>query len=94
MGHVRALQPARCRRRRDNLGRWEAAVVRGPRTDQYLTAAGNDSLSPAQLVAAFSDRLGSSLNGSVLCPHSGPLDSDCDGVDDAQDSYPSNYRWH
>jgi hypothetical protein len=72
-----------------NLGRWEATVVRGARA----TAFGNGSPSPAAAVAAFSDRLGASLNGSVLCPHSGPLDSDCDGVNDTVDTYPYNFRW-
>jgi hypothetical protein len=72
-----------------NLGRWEATVVRGSRA----TAAGSASLSPAAAVAAFSDRLGASLNGSVLCPHSGPLDSECDGVSDTVDAYPYNFRW-
>jgi hypothetical protein len=73
-----------------NLGRWETTVVRGPR----VAALDSDSLSPAQAVAAFSDRLGPSLSGSVLCPHSGPMDSDCDGVIDTRDTYPYNYRWH
>jgi hypothetical protein len=72
-----------------NLGRWEATVVRGPR----VTALGDASLSPAAAVAAFSDSLGPSLRGSVLCPHAGPLDSDCDGVKDTQDLYPYNFRW-
>lgn len=72
-----------------NLGRWETTVVRGPRVDALDTA----SLSPAAAVAAFSDRLGSSLNGSVLCPHSGPMDADCDGVIDTRDAYPYNFRW-
>lgn len=72
-----------------NLGRWEATVVRGARA----TALGSGSLSPAAAVAAFSDSLGPSLNGSVLCPHSGALDSDCDGVNDSADAYPYNFRW-
>ena len=72
-----------------SLGRWETTVVRGSRA----TALGSGSLSPAAAVAAFSDRLGASLNGSVLCPHSGPLDSDCDGVNDTVDTYPYNFRW-
>jgi hypothetical protein len=76
-----------------NLGRWETTVVRGTQTNPWLMRFGNDSASPAGMVSAFSDTLGPSLNGSVLCPHSGPLDSDCDGVNDAQDLYPRNFRW-
>jgi hypothetical protein len=72
-----------------NLGRSETTVVRGPR----VATVDSSSLSPAAAVAAFSDRLGSSLNGSVLCPHTGPADSDCDGVTDTRDLYPYNYRW-
>ena len=72
-----------------NLGRWETTVVRGPRAAAFETG----SVSPAAAVAAFSDRLGPSLNGSVLCPHAGPLDTDCDGVNDTADSYPYTFRW-
>ena len=81
---------------RYNLGTWRATVVYGSMTDSWISAMGNGSsgASPAALVAAFSDRLGPSLNGSVLCPHSAANDSDCDGVPDTEDSYPHNFRWH
>jgi len=79
-----------------NLGQWETTVVRGRLTDSWISAMDNGSSgpSPAALVAAFSDRLGPSLNGSVLCPHSGPSDYDCDGVPDTQDSDPYNFLRH
>ncbi len=77
-----------------NLGLSETTVVRGSLTSSWLSEMGNGSASPAGMVAAFSDRLGASLNGSVLCPHSGPSDYDCDGVSDIHDLYPRDFRWH
>ena len=77
------------------LGRWNTTIVRGQLTDSWITDMSNGGSSPSasQLVAAFSDRLGPSLKGSVLCPRNVANDSDCDGVSDASDSYPYNYRW-
>jgi hypothetical protein len=46
------------------------------------------------MVAAFSDRLGRSLTGSVLCPHAGAADYDCDGVPDVRDLYWKDFRYH
>jgi hypothetical protein len=81
---------------RYNLGTWRATVIYGSPTGSWIKdmSNGGSSPSPAAMVAAFSDRLGPSLNGSVLCPHSAANDSDCDGVPDSQDLYPHNFRWH
>jgi hypothetical protein len=81
---------------RYNLGTWRATLVYGGLTDSWINQMtnGGSNPSPAALVAAFSDRLGPSLNGSVLCPHSAANDSDCDGYADSVDSYPNNFRWH
>jgi hypothetical protein len=81
---------------RYNLGTWRATLVYGGLTDSWINEMtnGGSNPSPAALVAAFSDRLGPSLNGSVLCPHSAANDSDCDGFADSVDSYPHNFRWH
>jgi hypothetical protein len=81
---------------RYNLGTWRATVLYGSLTDSWINEMGNggSNPSPAAMVAAFSDRLGPSLNGSVLCPHSAANDSDCDGVPDTRDIYPHNFRWH
>jgi len=81
---------------RYNLGTWGATVIYSSLTDSWINdmTNGGSNPSPAQLVAAFSDRLGPSLNGSVICPHSAANDSDCDGVPDTQDLYPHNFRWH
>jgi len=81
---------------RYNLGTWGTTVVRGSLTDSWIDRMDNPSgsPSPAALIAAFSDRLGPSNNGSVLCPHSASNDYDCDGVPDNSDADWRNFRVH
>ena len=76
-----------------NLGTWGTTVVRGSRTDSWIDKMDNPSggPSPAALVAAFSDRLGPSNSGSVLCPHSAANDYDCDGIPDNRDIHPYDF---
>ena len=79
-----------------NLGRWETTVVRGKPASSWLDwmdSGASTGPSPASMVAAFSDRLGPSFSGNVLCPHSSPADSDCDGVPDSLDANPYDFRF-
>jgi hypothetical protein len=76
------------------LGNWRATVIYSSLADDWLSKMGNGSsnVTAAGAVAAFSDKLGPSLNGSVLCPHSAANDSDCDGTPDNLDPAPYDYR--
>jgi len=78
---------------RYNLRTWETTVVRGSDALGWVDQMDNGSSGPsaASLVAAFSDQLGPSRRGSVLCPHSAADDVDCDGVSDTRDGYPNNF---
>ena len=66
------------------LGTWRATVIYGSQTAGWINdmSNGGSNPSPAAMVAAFSDKLGPSLDGDVICPHYASNDSDCDGVID------------
>ncbi len=92
LGATRYYAPGAYNGRYD-LRTWETTVVRGSQALDWVDQMGNGSSGPsaASLVAAFSDQLGPSRRGSVLCPHSAANDIDCDGVSDTRDHYPNNF---
>lgn len=69
-------------------------VLRDATTSDWLDEMDRGSTSAAGIVAAFSDRLGPSLDGSVICPHAAVDDFDCDGVGDAYDRDYRNFLVH
>lgn len=80
---------------RYNLGTWGTTVVHGSRARDWLSRMDDGSSGPsaASLAAAFSNQLGHSLHGNVLCPRSAANDGDCDGVSDNRDIHPNDFRY-
>jgi hypothetical protein len=80
---------------RYNLWTSETTVIRGSIFNSWVSGMSNGSSSsnPALLVAGYSDYLGPSLHGSVLCPRSVSNDYDCDGASDNRDNHWKDFRY-